>query len=59
MSSSNRPTKGFLLGKPVKPDTLFPEVFDRLETMRFRLDVYVPRSGTWLSETVSEWNLVV
>jgi ribosomal protein S6--L-glutamate ligase len=59
MSSSNGPTIGFLLGKPVKPDTVFPEVFARLEAMRFRLDVHVPRSGTCLTETVSGSSLVV
>jgi ribosomal protein S6--L-glutamate ligase len=49
----------FLLGKPVKQDTMFPELFQQLEKSGARVSVHLPNHLGALPESIAEADLVV
>jgi ribosomal protein S6--L-glutamate ligase len=59
MASYSAPTIGFVLGKPVRPDTIFPEVFDRLQAMRIPVSVHVAGNDAGIADSVDAADLVV
>ncbi len=52
------PTIAFLLGKPVRADTIFPDIFERLSSLPVKLSVHLPIKEP-LPATLREADLVV
>jgi ribosomal protein S6--L-glutamate ligase len=49
----------FVLGKPIRPGTIFPHVIRALETRGSRISVLVPGSGLDITTDLSSANLIV
>lgn len=59
MRKGSVPTISFVLGKPVRPDTVFPEVFSRLRAKKMAVEVHVPGDEAGTPRPVDAATLVV